>query len=422
MNNPNHSRHVRPAVWMCSLVAFGFLFCQAHAANAQVTGSGTINQIPKWSPTPTALANSAIADVNGNIGIGTTSPKQLLDVAGNIRCGNHDTSNSRFMGWTINDTFSSTNFSGMEIEPVAVGGNYSENVHFGTHYYNVGAGRRMTIRYDGNVGIGTTNPGHKLDVYGPAASIRVGSSSDFAHGVIVTPEGVFERAYLFTTGGNANHSGHLRLSNGNSDITWADILMRNAAGTTVNYITNVGNSYFNGGNVGIGTASPQAKLHVVGTVATGALTVNGDITATGNVAAKYQDLAEWVPASHAIPAGTVVVVDAEQSNHVLASSRAYDTRVAGVVSANPGVILGEKGEGKVMVATTGRVRVKVDATLAAIRVGDLLVTSDKEGIAMRSQPLDLGGTPIHRPGTLIGKALEPLKKGTGEILVLLSLQ
>lgn len=75
-----------------------------------------------------------------------------------------------------------------------------------------------------------------------------------------------------------------------------------------------------------------------------------------------------------------------------------------------------------MVATTGRVRVKVDASNGPIRVGDLLVTSDKEGIAMRSQPLDLGGTPIHRPGTLIGKALEPLEKGVGEILVLLSLQ
>jgi hypothetical protein len=86
------------------------------------------------------------------------------------------------------------------------------------------------------------------------------------------------------------------------------------------------------------------------------------------------------------------------------------------------VILGEGGSGKVMVATTGRVRVKVDATKAPIRVGDLLVTSDQEGIAMRSQPLDLGGTPIHRPGTLIGKALEPLERGVGEILVLLSLQ
>ena len=43
-------------------------------------------------------------------------------------------------------------------------------------------------------------------------------------------------------------------------------------------------------------------------------------------------------------------------------------------------------------------------------------------MAMKSEPLDLGGAKIHRPGTLIGKALEPLAKGTGEILVLLSLQ
>ena len=52
----------------------------------------------------------------------------------------------------------------------------------------------------------------------------------------------------------------------------------------------------------------------------------------------------------------------------------------------------------------------------------LLVTSGKEGIAMRLKALDLCGTSIHRPGTMIGKALEPLEKGIGEILVLLSLQ
>ena len=65
---------------------------------------------------------------------------------------------------------------------------------------------------------------------------------------------------------------------------------------------------------------------------------------------------------------------------------------------------------------------KVDATRAPIKVGDLLVTSGVEGAAMKSIPVDLGGTQIHRPGTIIGKALEPLEKGTGEILVLLSLQ
>ena len=44
------------------------------------------------------------------------------------------------------------------------------------------------------------------------------------------------------------------------------------------------------------------------------------------------------------------------------------------------------------------------------------------GMAMKSEPVDIAGIKMHRPGTLIGKALEPLKSGEGEILVLLSLQ
>jgi hypothetical protein len=50
------------------------------------------------------------------------------------------------------------------------------------------------------------------------------------------------------------------------------------------------------------------------------------------------------------------------------------------------------------------------------------VTSGTPGLAMKSQPVNIGGIQFHRPGTLIGKALEPLAKGRGEILVLLSLQ
>ena len=146
------------------------------------------------------------------------------------------------------------------------------------------------------------------------------------------------------------------------------------------------------------------------------------MTVTGNIAAKYQDVAEWVPATRPILAGTVVVLDREHSNRVVPSAQPYDTAVAGVVSQSPGLLLGERGEGKVMVATTGRVKVRVDAAHGAIRVGDLLVTSEKEGIAMRSEPVSVGGVAMHRPGTLVGKALEPLSEGQGEILVLLSLQ
>ena len=185
-----------------------------------------------------------------------------------------------------------------------------------------------------------------------------------------------------------------------------------------------------GGNVGIGTSNPTSKLEVNGNTK---VTGNIDVTGTGNInasgtitggtiQAKYQDVAEWVHSSQQLSAGTVVVLDHTRSNQVIASSQAYDTRVAGVISLQPGITLGENGAGKVLVATTGRVKVKVDATAGPIQIGDLLVTSDKEGIAKKSEPLSLGGVQIHRPGTLIGKALEPLATGTGEILVLLSLQ
>jgi hypothetical protein len=160
----------------------------------------------------------------------------------------------------------------------------------------------------------------------------------------------------------------------------------------------------------------------VGTSASSTLNVQGNITVSGNINAKYQDVAEWVESSQKLEAGTVVALDPEKFNQVLASSEAYDTRVAGVISAQPGISLGERGEGKVLVATTGRVKVKVDATRAPIKIGDLLVTSDVAGMAMKSEPISVGARRMHSPGTLIGKALEPLASGTGEILVLLSLQ
>src|SRR5260370_33585486 len=74
------------------------------------------------------------------------------------------------------------------------------------------------------------------------------------------------------------------------------------------------------------------------------------------------------------------------------------------------------------VATTGRVLVNVDATNGPIHIGDLLVTSDIPGGAMKSEPITIGNRKMHMLGTLIGKALEPLEKGSGKILALLSPQ
>jgi hypothetical protein len=228
---------------------------------------------------------------------------------------------------------------------------------------------RMRILASGNVGIGTQTPGFRFDVQG----------------------------------GSINSSGGFCIS-GDCRTSWAQIGSQWITGGSgaINYA---------GGNVGIGTSTPTEKLEV-----------SGNIKVSGNINAKYQDMAEWVDSPHDLAPGTVVVLDPDRCNEVVAATSAYDSRVAGVISFKPGITLGEEAKGRVLVATTGRVRVRVDATNGPIQIGDLLVTSNKEGFAMKSVPVDIGGVHIHRPGTLIGKALEPLAKGTGEILVLLSLQ
>ncbi|HEV7768813.1 MAG TPA: hypothetical protein VGQ76_27720 [Thermoanaerobaculia bacterium] len=172
------------------------------------------------------------------------------------------------------------------------------------------------------------------------------------------------------------------------------------------------------GRVGVGTYTPNPayKMHVVGNTH-----IEGVLSGT-NITATYQDVAEWVPSSSDLAPGTVVVLNPERTNEVMASSREYDSMVAGVVSPQPGITLGVSGPEKEQIATMGRVRVKVDATRNPIRIGDLLVTSGNSGMAMKSTPVDVMGVAIHRPGTIIGKALESLDKGTGDILVLLSMQ
>jgi hypothetical protein len=295
-----------------------------------------------------------------------------------------------------------------------------------------------SIYYNGgNVGIGTSTPVTKLEIPGSQTNSSAKFGSFEIQGYALNNAWLGENVYynsgfvrrdagsgtlLYFSQGrySVRTFGHGPAATGVAPVQRFIVLTDGTVGlggSQTNGTTAGANMIVDAaGNVGIGV-TPTARLHV-----SGHAQVTGNLSVDGNLAAKYQDVAEWVPAFGDPAAGTVVVLSNDAANHVTASHTAYDTRVAGVVSEQPGLILGEAAEDRVKVATTGRVRVKVDATAAPIEIGDLLVTSDQRGVAMKSIPVELGGVAIHRPGTIVGKALEPLKSGTGEILVLLSLQ
>jgi Mrp family chromosome partitioning ATPase len=153
-----------------------------------------------------------------------------------------------------------------------------------------------------------------------------------------------------------------------------------------------------------------------------------------------------------VEAGDVLVADRFTPGLMRKATSAEDKAVVGVVSATPGVALGAgvqrlaeiepelaarvdearaRGDREAedlawaqleeqfeathaAVALSGTVACKVDAGYGPIEIGDLLVTSPTTGHAMRADE--------PAPGTVLGKALEPLNAGAGTIKVLVMLR
>ena len=141
----------------------------ASYATTTAAVAGTTNYIPKFA-TATTLGNSQIFESGSNIGIGTTSPAEKLEVNGNALI------KTSFIGTVaaFGDnyaSFSHTSRAGI--------GNYSIlSENNGTTYINAQTGQNIKFRIDnidkaildsnGNFGIATTTPNAKLDVNGNA--------------------------------------------------------------------------------------------------------------------------------------------------------------------------------------------------------------------------------------------------------------
>jgi hypothetical protein len=119
--------------------------------------------------------------------------------------------------------------------------------------------------------------------------------------------------------------------------------------------------------------------------------------------------------------GDVLVIGPD--GQMIRSTEVQQATVVGVYSTDPGFVAGKKlnesgnplEPGQIPLAVVGRVPVKASAENGSIQPGDLLVTSDTPGHAMKAN-VDPS------VGTVIGKALETLEEGTDVIQMLVMLQ
>jgi hypothetical protein len=293
----------------------------------------------------------------------------------------------------------------------------------------------IAIYGEGNTGagvVGVNTSGTWVGVYGESANqTAVWGKSTNASGVGGTSTGgigVYGESTNYEgvrgVSHNANHGGVVGVND--------------AAGISVYGTTNAAHTYTNGAVVGQSTG--DGGIGVIGRADVGnawgvyGVSANGvgvyGATTTG-FAGYFQgkvgiaggsDLAELFDLSEQADPGTLMIIDAANPGHLTISTRAYDTKVAGIVSGaggiRPGLTLHQEGvmEGDTEVAIAGRVYMKATSANGSIEPGDLLTTSDVAGHAMKA------ADPDRSHGAIIGKAMTGLQDGTGLVLVLVNLQ
>lgn len=197
--------------------------------------------------------------VQGNVGIGTTSPSNTkLHIIGDWVSGH---STVKVQGITDNTTgYGFYDTAGSRLGYLAYTGaafEWYNNANVPVIFYS-NTLERMRIAADGKVGIGTTSPASKLEVKG-------------------VDDATITAIFQSTAGGNAAYNGGIQLGNAassqNSQI-YHDSSGDNTLTFKSNYASGTGNKFVfapggtervrfqQNGNVGLGITSPNASLHI----------------------------------------------------------------------------------------------------------------------------------------------------------------
>ena len=210
--------------------------------------SGSIFAVSDISGVPIFDVNSSgVSYFDGKVGIGTTAPGQLLHLNEGSAVTTTDANNmllltrddhSYIMFSCPDGKDSGLHFHNTTDDSFVGRIAYDHNATGDNMLFTVDSSEAMRIEAGGNVGIGTTDPAHPLDVY---------TNTDNGYVARFSQDNATGWGVLIDTDGVSNNDPALWVKNATSTVLWAA----------------------QSGNVGIGTGAPGTKLDVDGAITAG---------------------------------------------------------------------------------------------------------------------------------------------------------